>query len=207
MKYIDFAPYIRPEAQGCPDFVMERAVRDSATEFCQRTDIYVPEPEFITVIAGVNEYAVSLPSGTELKHIIDIFDDKTALQPVSYSVLLLKLGDETTRGTPRYYAQRDNLDFYLAPIPSAVDSLRVLYSVKPSPASTSIPDTIGKEHRETIARGALFRLQMMSGQPWQNPNAASINKQLFESEVGRTVRQVKYGYSGGSLTAKSRAFI
>jgi hypothetical protein len=129
------------------------------------------------------------------------------LTPISYSQLLLRLGDENTRGTPAYYAQRDNADFYLAPIPAAVDSFRVLYSVKPTSSSSSIPDSVGKEHRETIAHGALYRLQMMSGQPWSNPNAAGVNKQLFERGVGKVIRQVKYGFSGGSLTCKPRAFI
>lgn len=207
MKYADFAPYIRSEAQGCPDFTIERAVRDSAIDFCRRTDIYVPEPEFITVIGGINEYAVSIPAGTELNHILDIFNDRSALTPVSYSRLLLSLGDETQQGTPKYYAQRDNTEFYLAPIPSANDSYRVLYSLKPTISSTGIPDTIGREHREAITHGALYRLQMMAGQPWSDPSAAGANKQLFDREVGRTVRQVKYGFSGGALTCKPRAFI
>ena len=207
MKYSDFSAHIRPEVQGAPDFVIERAVRDSAIDFCSRTDIYMPEPEFLTVIAGLNEYAVSLPTGTELNHILDIFKDKSALSPISYNQLLLRLGDETTTGSPQYYAQRDNADFYLAPIPASSDSIRVLYSVKPTSSSTSIPDTVGKEHRETISHGALYRLQMMSSQPWSNPNAAANNKQLFERGLGRVIRQVKYGFSGGSLTAKSRAFI
>jgi len=207
MKYSDFSFYARPEAQAAPDFLIERSVRDSAIDFCTRTDIYLPEPEFITIISGVNEYAVSLPSGTELNHILDIFNNNTALNPISYSQLLLRLGDENTTGTPAYYAQRDNSDFYLAPIPAETNSFRVLYSVKPTSSSSSIPDSVGKEHREVISHGALYRLQMMSGQPWSNPNAAVANKQLFDRGVGKAIRQVKYGFSGGSLTAKSRAFI
>ena len=207
MKYSDLNVYVRPEAQGAPDFIIERAVRDSAIDFCSRSDIYMPEPEFMTVIAGVNEYAVSLPSGTELNHIIDIFKNTTALKPTSYSELLHRLGDENTKGSPQYYAQRDNTDFYLAPIPAAAATIRVMYSVKPTSTSSSIPDTVGKEHKELIAHGALYRLQMMSSQSWSNPNAAGVNKQLFERSVGRVIRQVKYGFSGGSLTAKSREFI
>jgi len=207
MKYSDLNLYIRPEAQGAPDFVIERAVRDSAIEFCGRSDAYMPEPEFMTAISGVNEYAVSLPTGTELNHIIDIFDKTTPLKPISYSELLQRLGDETTRGSPSYYSQRDNTDFYIAPIPAAPVSLRVMYSVKPTSTSSSIPDTIGKEYREVITHGALYRLQMMASQPWANPNAASVNKQLFERGLGRVIRQVKYGFSGGSLTCKSREFI
>lgn len=207
MKFSDFNQFIRPEVQGCPDFMIERAVRDSAIEFCKRTDMYMPEPEFVTIIDGVNEYAVSLPTGTELNHIIDIYDDKKPLKPVSYTELLSRLGDETETGQPKYYAQRDNTDFYLAPIPSKSDTLRVLYSVKPTSSATSIPDSIGKEHRETISHGALYRLQMMSTQPWANPSAAGMNERIFMREVGRAVRTTKYGFSGGSLTCKPRAFI
>lgn len=207
MKYSDLNLYVRSEVQGAPDFMIERAIRDSAIEFCSRSDIYMPEPEFMTVISGINEYAVSLPSGTELNHIIDIFENTSPLNPISYSELLQRLGDESTTGSPRYYAQRDNTDFYLAPIPAAQTTIRVMYSVKPTSNSSSIPDTVGKEHRELIAHGALYRLQMMSSQPWANPNAAGVNKQLFERGIGRVIRQVKYGFSGGSLTCKSRAFI
>ena len=206
MKYSDFSLYVRPETQGAPDFLIERAIRDSAIEFCKRTGVYIPEPEQVSVISGINEYEVSVPTGTEMNYITDIFADQTKLQPVSFNELLEKLGDETQRGTPRYYSQRDNSSFFVAPIPSTADTLRVLYSLKPSSTSTSIPDFVGKEHRETIAQGALYRLQMMPDQPFTNPGAASMNKQLFDKEVGRTVRQVKYGFSGGSLKVRYRSF-
>ncbi len=207
MKYADFSIFIRPEVQGCPDYMIERAVRDSAVDFCTRTDVYVAEPEFVTIVQNVNEYDLSIDEGSELNHILDIFDNTTKLKPVSYSVLLGALGNESTTGTPQYYAQRDNTQFYLAPIPSTSSSYRVLYSLKPSSTSTSIPDTIGKEYREAISHGALFRLQMMAGQPFGNLSLAGTNRDLFEKSIGRTIRQVKYGFSGGSLTAKSREFI
>ena len=103
MKYSDLNLYVRPEVQGCPDFLVERAVRDTVIDFCRRTDVYIPEPEFITIIGGVNEYSVTLPTGTELNHIIDVFDNQSALQPISYNELLRRLGDETERGKPKYY--------------------------------------------------------------------------------------------------------
>jgi len=207
MKYADFSQFIRPEVQGCPDYMIERAVRDSAVDFCTRTDVYVAEPEFVTIVQNVNEYDLSIDAGSELNHILDVFNNTTKLKPVSYSVLLGALGNESTTGTPQYYAQRDNTQFYLAPIPATTASYRVLYSLKPSSTSTSIPDTIGKEYREAISHGALFRLQMMAGQSFGNLSLAGTNRDLFEKSIGRTIRQVKYGFSGGSLTAKSREFI
>ena len=207
MKYSDFTLFVKPEVGGAPDFLIERAVRDTAIDFCKRTGVYIPEPEFVTIIDGVNEYSVTLPQGTELNHIIDIFNNRTALKPISFNELLHRLGDETEKGIPHFYAQRDNTDFCVAPIPDQNDSFRVLYSVKPTSSSTSIPDTIGKEYREAIVHGTLFRLQMMSGQPFADAGAAQANRMLYEREVGRTVRQVKYGFSGGTLTCKVRAFI
>lgn len=207
MKYSEFTPYIAPEVQGCPDFLIERSVRDAAIEFCQRTDVYIAEPEILIVSGGLNAYDLSAPQGTELNHILDIFEDKRELNPVSYSVLLKNLGNETTRGSPRMYSQRDNTEVYLAPIPSVATKLRVLFSVMPSSNSTGIPNTIGREHREAISHGALYRLQSIAGHTFTNLNLAVSNRSLFERSVGRTIRQVKYGFSGGSLTAKSRAFI
>lgn len=207
MKFSDFALYIRPEAQGAPDYLIERAVRDSLVEFCVKTDVYLAEPEFITISKNINDYSLSIPAGTELNRIIDVFNNQTPLSPVSYSDLLRLLGDETETGTPRYYSQRDNTDVFFAPIPDAKESFRVLYSLKPTSSSTSIPDTIGKENREAIVHGAMYRLQMMTGYSFTNGPAASMNKQLFDRAIGRTVRQTHYGFVGGALTAKKRDFI
>lgn len=207
MKFLDLSLYVRPEAKGAPDYLIERAIRDSVIEFCVKTDVYLAEPEFITIIKNINDYSLTIPAGTELNRIIDVFNNQTPLSPVSYSDLLRILGDEKETGTPRYYSQRDNTDVFFAPIPGAKDSFRVLYSLKPSSSSTSIPDTIGKENREAIVHGAIYRLQMMNDYPFTNGAAASMNKQLFDRAVGRTVRQTHYGFVGGALTAKKRDFI
>jgi hypothetical protein len=207
MKFLDIADYIRSEASGAPDFVIERAVRDAAIDFCIQTDVYRLEPEDIQVIAGIDEYDLSIPIGTELNHIIDIYRNREALRPVSYSRLLEVTGDGTQKGAPKYYSQRDNTVFYLSPVPNKAETLKVLYSVKPSPASTSIPDTIGREYREAFVHGALYRLQMMSGQPWSDLGSAQSNKTLFDRQSAKVMREVRYGYGGGALTVKSRAFI
>ena len=207
MRFADFTSLVRPETPGAPDFLIERAVRETAIDFCRRTGVYIPEPENITVIKGINEYDVTVPAGTELNYITDVFADQVKLQPTSFNLLLEKLGDETEQGTPRFYAQRDNTSFFLAPIPNDTDTLRVLYTLKPTSTSSSLPDSIAKEHQETLIQGSLYRLQMMPNQPFTNPGAASNNKVLYEREVGRTVRQVKYGFSGGPRKVRYREFI
>ena len=207
MKYLDLSPYVRTEAQGVPDFLLERSVRDSVIDFCIQTDAYRPEPEDIAVIEGITEYGLSIPAGTELNHIIDVYRDREKLKPVSYSRLLEITGSGTLTSRPEVYSQRDNVEFFLAPIPAKSETLRVLFSLKPSATSTSIPDTVGKEYREAIVHGALYRLQMMPDQTWSNMNQAQGNKMLFEKRSTEVMRQVRYGYAGAALTVRSRAFI
>lgn len=207
MKYLDIAEYVRTEANGAPDFLIERSIRESAIEFCVKTDIYRPEPEDLQVISGVDEYDLTLPTGTELNHVLDIYRNRQTLTPVSYTRLLEVQGDGSQVGQPRYYAQRDGTVLYLAPVPNSAETLRVLYSVKPTSTSSSIPDFIGKAHRETLVHGAIYRLQMMSDQTWANMGAAQSNKALFDRRASQILREVRYGYSGGALTVKGRAFI
>ena len=207
MKYLDIAEYVRTEAHGAPDFIVERAIREAAIEFCIKTDAYRLEPELVQIVVGIDEYDLTIPSGTELNHIIDVYRNRETLSPVSYSRLLEVQGNGTQRGKPKYYAQRDNTVFYVGPVPSEKETLKVLYSVKPTSISTSIPDTIGREYREPLVHGAIYRLQMMSDQPWTNMGAAQSNKGLFDQRTSQIMREVRYGYGGGALTVKSRAFI
>jgi hypothetical protein len=207
MNYSDLSNYVRPECQGAPEFLIERAVRDSVIDFCIRTDVYIADPLNLAIVADTNSYSLTIPSQAELNRVIDVYDNQFALRPMSYTALLKVLGNEVERASPKYYAQRDNTVLYFAPIPNAARTLRVLYSLKPSSDSTSIPDTIGLEYRETIVHGAIYRLQMMNGQPFTNGQAAMMNKQLFDRQVGRVVRQIQYGFVGGALTVRSREFI
>ena len=207
MKYSEFAQFIRPDVAGAPDFLIERMVRDVCIDFCQRTDVYIAEPEDVIISKSITEYEVTIPSGTELNHILDIYDNRTLLKATSYNRLLQVLGNESIQGRPRYYAMRDNDIFHVAPVPDASYTYRVLYSLKPSSTSTSLPNTIGRENRQTIVKGTLARMQSMNGQPWTSLNMAQINAQAYESEVGRTHREAKYGFTGGALTAKYREFI
>jgi len=207
VKYLDLGPYVRSEAQGVPDYLLERSVREAAIDFCVTTDVYRPEPEQVNVSAGISEYDLSIPAGTELNHIIDIFRDRDRLTPVSYARLLEITGDGTSSGLPTKYSQRDNTVFYLAPMPSSAETLSVLYSLKPSAASTAILHTVGKEHREAIVHGTLYRLQMMPNQPWSSMGQAQNNKVLCDKRKSEIMRQVRYGYAGAALTVRSRGFI
>ena len=207
MFFAELATSIRAEVHGCPTPIIVTAVRDASIEMCSRTGINIHESS-IAISAGSTQYNIAgLPAESELNHVVDIFDGTRALQPVSYNELKRRLGDGDQEGKPKYYAQKDNTAIFVAPKPQVADTLRIIYTVKPTHDASGLPDTIGLEHKEVIIHGALYRLQMMNDQPWSTPTFAGVNKDLFERGVGLITRQVKYGFSGGTLTCKPRPFI
>lgn len=206
MKYSDFLLYVIPEVPGCPDFVAERAIRDAVIDFCIKTDVYLYGPEPLPVVTGVNEYDLDVPAGTEPNHIITIHREGRPLTKLTYHDAIMRVASGS-RSAPSYYSQKDNTSIYIGPTPEENETLQILLSVKPTASSTSIPDTIGLENREAISAGTLYRLQMMAGQPWTNGGGAQTNKMLYDRAVAATMRQVRYGFSGASLTVKPREFI
>ena len=206
MKYSDLFVYVLSEVPGCPEFTAERAIRDACIDFCARTDIYRAEVQTLVVSANITEYELDAPTGTEPNHVKSILRAGRPLTSSTYEdvITLIELSD---RSYPQVYAQYDNANLLIGPKPAERETLKVLYTLKPTQTSSSIPDTIGLEWREALVSGALFRLQMMSGQPWLNPNAANANAQIYERAVAKAIRQAKYGHSGSPLTVTPREFI
>lgn len=207
MKYSDLFVYVISEVPGCPEFTAERAIRDTCIDFCNRTDAYRAEPLSLIVTPGITDYELEAPSGTEPNHVSKILRKGKQLEKLTYEDAFMRVETAGDRSPPTYYSQYNSTKLLVGPPPSEKETLRVLFSLKPSPTSTSVPDEVGLEHRETLISGALFRLQMMAGSPWANGAAAQANNQLYERGVSDAIRKIKYGDSGAPLTAHSREFI
>lgn len=206
MKFADLVDYVLPEVSGCPHFTAEKAIRDACIELCEKTDVYVVGAELLQVVPGITEYDIDAPVGTEPSRVLSLLRSGSPLTKVKPIEAIERI-DSTTATAPSFYSQFDNTKLILGPTPDAKETLKIVTSLKPSPTATSIPDTIGLEHRETIVSGALWRLQMMSTQTWYNPSAAQMNLLLFNRGVAKVMKRVKSGFTGASLTVRSREFI
>lgn len=206
MRYSDLFVYVLPEVLGCPEFTAERAIRDTCIDFCARTDLYRADVLSLVVANGVTDYELDAPTGTEPNHVKAILRNGRPLDAVPYEDAFMRI-EVSERSAPQYYAQYDNRNVLIGPKPANRETLKVIYTLKPTQSSTSIPDTIGLEWREALVSGSLFRLQMMAGQPWLNGGAASANGQIYERAVAAAIRQSKYGHGGAPLTVTPREFI
>ncbi len=206
MKYSDLFVYVLSEVPSCPEFTAERAIRDTCIDFCARTDLYRAEPQTLVVSRGITDYELDAVTGTEPNHVKSVLREGRPLEALTYEDAFMKV-ELSGFGPPTYYSQYDNRNILIGPKPEGRGTLKVLYTLKPTQNSTTIPDTIGLEHRETLVAGALFRLQMMSGQPWMDGPAAGANRQLYERGITAGMRQAKFGHGGAPLTVKPREFI
>jgi hypothetical protein len=219
-KLETLVPKVRREVPNCPKFIVLDELRNTLIDFCINTDIYIQDLTPFVVVANVNEYDASdldIPAGTELNHIIDVFRTTspatTPLSQKQFTTLEAKsqIGGVSIfhyygKGKPKYYTQQDQETIMVAPTPEETETLYVLYSLKPTQASTTIPNIIVNEYQETIIHGALYRLQMMKDSPWTDVQAADLNKRMYDKGEAIAVRKNKYGNVGASLTVKYQEF-
>ena len=209
IKYADLAYLVQSELPGCPLFVIERAMRETAIDFFTKTDIHIQELEEVFMVSGEKEYDLSAPQGSDINHVVDVFRNQNTSNS-SYSpltaVTITEYYQKQGSGTPQYYTMTDNDTILFAPTPSAQETLYVLYSLKPSQTSTSLNKGIANRNAELLAHGTLYRLQMMPEQAWSNPASAANNKVLYDKQMGDAIRKVKYGWAGAAMTASYKSF-
>lgn len=211
MRCTDLANRVLLEVPGCPVFSIAQCIKDAAIEFCLKTDIWIQPLEDSILPANTNEIDLSPPTGAEINHVLGLYRNRGTpsspsyerLSPVTPVDIIMNSG----RGPARCYTMNDSDTITVAPTPEVSETLYVLYSLKPSQSSTSIPDFIANENSETLIKGALYRLQIQPEKVWSDPNRANINKSLFDKALGLAIRKSKHGYAGGPLTVAPREFI
>ena len=219
-KIESLVPKVKREAPSCPSFIAIEELRNTITDFCINTDIYLADLSLFQTVTGINEYEsddLDIPVGSELNHILDFFcevgestaqlseKNLTRLEPKSL-IGKPSLFDLYGSGKPKYYSQKDQETILIAPTPNQNYSLYALYSLKPTATATTIPNIIVNEYQETIVHGALYRLQMMKDSPWSDVQAADLNKRMYDKGEAQAVRKTKYGLVGAPLTIKYQEF-
>lgn len=204
MKWEDLHPEMRRIAPGCPDILLDEAIRDAAIEFFMKTDAYKTE-ETVFLVKGVDEYSLSAPRGFEVNHILQLMIGTEELSADSFEGVRATQSSGQD-GKPRFYGSPDNTFFYIAPIPEQSYSMKAIYSLKPLRSSSAIPDSIGLEYKDAIVAGALNRVLVQANVPWADTDRAIYFERKFMKETARVQRVVKFGFGGASLRANYRPF-
>lgn len=203
MLYSALVGEILPDVLGCPDITIERAVRDAAVEFCDRTLVYTVDQEPMVVQAGIAEIDLDIPSGTRLVQVLRAQIGRNRLDRVSREDLYNSGRDwKNEPGRPVAITFETELSVRLVPVPSErlVEPLYIRFAVTPTMASTSLPDAVGERYFKELVNGAKASLLMMPGVPWANAPLGNLCRTLFE----RGMREATLTASQDAVSATKR---
>lgn len=205
MLYSTLATDILGEFPNCPVFVVERAVREAAIEFFERSLAYSVTQDAASLPSNVETFDLELPATTRLVSYGVIRYDSRELSGLHRDDIDRSNRNWTAiQGEPMHYVYNDEASFRLYPFPDRASSkkLYVRFYVTPTRDSVDIPDILGERYYDHILYGARHRLARMPGTTWTNPGMAAGYLQVFEQKVknakadaffefGRTNRRVK----------------
>ena len=180
----DVLPYV----PGCPDTMVENALRSSSIELCEKAAVYTKELDAISTVSGIYEYEFGQPAGTKVDKIIwAMYDgrDLEAITPRGLAAQKPKWRDGNNNSTPEHFLQISPEAFWLIPIPDTTNATGILMNVslKPSRSSNNILTQIADDYRDGIIFGALYRLLRMPARDWSDPQAAADYAGLFRQTV------------------------
>ncbi len=187
-SFESFMKDVLPYVPGCPDTVVENALRSSSIELCEKAAVYTKELDPISTVAGTYEYEFNQPAGTKVDKIIwAMYDGKDleAISPRGLAAQKPKWRDSNNTSTPEHFVQQSPDLFWLVPVPDTTktDGIIMNVSLKPSRSSNNIATEIADDYRDGIVYGALYRLLRMPARDWTDPMAAGDYAGMFRQTV------------------------
>lgn len=181
-------PECLPDVLGCPDFAIERALRDATVELCERGHIWMVEQFPDAFVPNQEDIFLEIPPRARLVTVLSVKYGELQLTP--YNPLDLDQFSydwRTATGSPRAYTVLTDRTLKPIPMPVEPDATKfyVTFAVAPSLKSTGLPDELGNRWHQTLVAGALARLQSIPQVPWTDPQRADRNQALFERGVAR----------------------
>lgn len=195
-----FTPYIAPDVPGCPEPLIDDAVRRAAIEFCEKTRALREAVSFNTV--ADQDYVTLAPTGGDVARLYKVMYGDEELEPTTR----FDFDEDGDTGQPlEYYIEPPNT-LRLYPVPDAIYAMVAHVAVKPDRDATTLDDVLYNNWRDEIAAGAKAKLLKMSKQPWYDQAAADTAKTDFQAAIDKAAHKRATGNVGAPLRSKLHTF-
>jgi hypothetical protein len=203
---------------GCPFPVIEKFVRDSAIEVCERTLVWKYEQPPIRLTPGLHDYDYAPPTQAEVHAFIHVTvsvnsDTPFYIEPLSLEQLYEKYPAwpdhrPEALGQPRNIAHLDADHFVLAPVPDNTDTYDVgmLVALKPLRTATGMDETVLDDIENAVMDGALAALYRLPAKAWTDMKLADYHSRQFIYRTSERRARANLGAGRGSMTIKMRPF-
>jgi hypothetical protein len=193
IPYDNFLPEVMPYFKGVPELVLLNAIRNSAIEFCQKTDwlVYTPYPQQVTAFENEYDLTLDLPNDTVVERVQTAWYLEMPLLPKSEEDLkrIYNLDWRQQTGYPNFYTQYVPETLIMVPGPTITTALAlgVTLVVRPSRASTTCDPSLFERWSEEIAAGARARLHATPGQSHESSEMSDKFKAIFDAGISAAI--------------------
>lgn len=180
IPYSDFIPEIKLALGEIPDDVAESYVRQSAIDFCVRSQVLVRKVE-IDMQAGVTTYPVKT-LGCE--QIVSIQRICAGAQCQSLQLLTHEPCDTGLQAHGGvWFVPPNELRVTTAPTTDRKGGIVVFVAVAPERDSCECDPILYERYHEAIINGALARLYLAKATPWHDKTLAEYHRQLAAQQI------------------------
>lgn len=179
-----FFPLISSVAEGCPNFVMERAIVDTVNDICRKTGCVVIENKF-TAYKGLARYGFNLPAGLKAETVRRVYCGGSRLRIANADELERRYPDDYQEyeGCPKYFCFRKPYAVQLVPKPDAQYDCRMELTVSVTLDTKHVPEIFFTEYVDAVTYGALSRIFAHAGQMYSNAAAAAQYRMMYAKQV------------------------
>lgn len=158
-------PLVRESISGALDFMIRRALIETAVEFCRQSQLVQATVGPVSVEAGDSVLLVPADQPYQGRQLIRVFGEevKPGQEPSQ-----LRAGIDFLQ--PSGNELRVNRDF---------DGFTVVFVVEPRLTATTIPQILIDDYPQSLACGAVARMAAQTGKAWSNAQLAAQMKPYF----------------------------
>jgi hypothetical protein len=217
MKALDlFLPFVLPYAMGCPEVSAQRALVDSAIEFCEKSLLVRATLTPVSLVAGTYTYTPAVPTHEAMVMPVGVWFKGAELAPVAADAIrnpqafASSIPDVTAEtGDPREFFALTAGQLGLYPIPDTTESgvLLVRAALRPTRAATELEDVLFNDWVEAIAAGAMSRLMRSHGQPFTDPVEGARRAMEFYQAINRARIEGSRGRVRADLAVRMRPLV
>lgn len=209
-----FLPEILLDVPAVPEMVAVNAVRNSAIEFCQRSQIWHYEVANFNSVAEQADYVAgtdfTLPASSILAQLNFVYYEKNKLIGTNQDRLdnfsYNWRSRESSIPTRVYMIDSTTVRFVDTPKEVTTDGIDMGVFLKPDRTSTTIADDIYDQYLEEIAVGAKYRLLGMRGKSWYDPVESLRHRHKNISDIGKARIRSSKSYGRGGKIVNLRPF-
>lgn len=202
--WAEFYDDLLPDVPMCPRAMAQKAVKDAAQQFFERTLAWVADTTDITIAADTISYTIPLTTGTKVVQIMRATLDDAPLDVLTERDLPSNW--QTAGVVRRGVFTLDRKTVYIVPQQSAGAIAVLQVALKPADSATGIDDEMFEHYSRVISTGAAAILMDMPKKPYTDHNLAAKRQAQFDSDISTIAWQVAKSHGRAAVRSKASFF-